>query len=55
MSLISAFGRQNEVDESLSLRPAWSTEWVPGETGLPNKKKKKINSCKGGEEITQSV
>ena len=47
--LISAFGRQRQAD-LLSLRPAWSTEWVPGQSRLyretlswKTKKKKRKN------------
>jgi hypothetical protein len=34
MPIVPALGRQRQVDGSLSLRPAWSTEQVPGWPGL---------------------
>jgi hypothetical protein len=32
--LIQALGRQRQVDFWVRERPAWSTEWVPGQPGL---------------------
>jgi hypothetical protein len=51
--------REAEADGFLSLRPAWSTEWVPGQPGLhretlswkPKKKKKKKRINKSSREI----
>jgi hypothetical protein len=46
LPLNPALGRQRQAGKFLSLRPAWSAEWVPGQQGLhwetlSRKKKKK--------------
>jgi hypothetical protein len=50
-----------EAGRSLSLRPAWSTKWVPGqpelyrETLSPGKKKKKELGLKKASDILEGI